>query len=210
MTARNGTPPIWPGLRVGLYGGSFNPPHEGHRHVALTALKRLRLDRIWWLVSPQNPLKSPSQTDDYAARLDATRALARHPRMVVSDVEARWDVRYTAQTLALLRRHAPGVRFVWLMGGDNLAGFHRWRGWRDILNTTPVAVMARDSDTPAARPGRLSRATLARAARIYADARIPVGEAPLLVEKAAPAWLYLPERLHPASSTRIRAQKARV
>lgn len=195
-----------PGLRIGIFGGSFDPPHDGHLHVARTALIRLELDRVWWLVSPQNPLKPKGSADDHAARLAATRRLAGEPRMVVTDIEARLGAQYTADTLAALRARLPQARLVWIMGGDNLASFHRWRGWRSIMETTPIAVVARPHAEP---PRTLARATLSPAARAYAHARRRDHEAKRLVELAPPAWVYLTARLNSASSTELRARLGR-
>ncbi|MCG8442109.1 MAG: nicotinate-nucleotide adenylyltransferase [Caulobacterales bacterium] len=186
-----------PGLRVGLFGGSFNPPHDGHLHVAQTALTRLQLDRVWWLVSPQNPLKTTAETADYEARLAAVQRLARGPRFTVSDLERRMDARASITSLsAVIARH-PGTRFVWIMGGDNLVDFHRWERWTDIMALLPICVVA--------RPGTTIRAPLSRAAHMFARRRIPAGAANKLVELAPPAWVYLASRLHPASSTALRA-----
>jgi nicotinate-nucleotide adenylyltransferase len=142
------------GMRVGLFGGSFNPPHEGHAHVAETALRELDLDKVIWLVSPQNPLKGPTAMT-LAERVAATRQLARGPKMVVSDIEARMGTNYTIDTLHALIRRFPGVQFVWLMGSDNLAGFHRWEEWKAIARLVPIAVAPRPGTTirssPAAR-----------------------------------------------------------
>ncbi len=120
------------GMRVGLFGGSFDPPHAGHVHVTKWAMKAFGLDRVWWLVSPGNPLK-PDAPAELDRRLAAARAIMRRPRVDVTDVEARMGTRYTAATLAGLRARYPGVRFVWLMGADNLAGFHRWDRWEEIM-----------------------------------------------------------------------------
>ena len=127
---------------MGLYGGSFNPAHEGHAHVARIALVRLGLDRVIWLVSPQNPLKREGAAD-LAERMAGARRLARGPAMIVSDLEARLGIRYTVDLVRLMRARYPAVRFVWLMGADNLAGFHRWRGWAEIMRRVPVCVVAR-------------------------------------------------------------------
>ena len=134
---------LTPGMRVGLFGGSFNPAHEGHLHVAETAMQRLKLDRIVWMVSPQNPLKDAAETAPLAARMDSARAMARAPGMVVSDVETRLGTVWTIDTLRALTDRYPGVRFVWVMGSDNLASFHHWRGWTDIMRLMPMAVVAR-------------------------------------------------------------------
>lgn len=187
-------------MRVGLLGGSFDPAHEGHLHAAETARVRLGLDRVIWLVSPQNPLK-PGRAAPLAERMASARAVARTPAMVVSDFETRAGVRFTLDTLRLLRGRCPGVRFVWIMGSDNLAGFHRWRGWRQIMQSTPVAVIA--------RPGTLTRSRSAPAARRFAEARLSSRAARLLPGASAPAWSYLRAPLSAASSTAIRAARAR-
>ena len=191
-----------PGMKVGLLGGSFNPAHDGHAHVAGTALRRLGLDRVVWLVSPQNPLKDPRDSAPLAARMASARAAAARaahgPAMIVSDVESRIGTRWTVDTLrALIARH-PGVRFVWLMGSDNLADFHRWRGWTDILRLAPVAVIA--------RPGSELDSRTAPAAARFAAARVPASKARLLPCLEAPAWTYLTAPLNPRSSTALRAR----
>ena len=188
-----------PGLRVGLFGGSFNPAHAGHAHVAETARVRLRLDRVIWLVSPQNPLKPAGDTAPLAARLASARAQARGPAMVVSDAESRLGSAYTLDAVRALKARHPAVRFVWIMGGDNLAGFHRWRGWTQIMEALPVAVVA--------RPGVLLASRTAPMARRFAAARRPSREAPLLADMAPPAWVSLRAPLHPASSTALRAER---
>ena len=133
--------PVAPGLRIGLLGGSFNPAHGGHLHVSLTAMKRLRLDYVWWLVSPGNPLKeTPAPLDK---RLAGARAIARHPRLIVSDIEAQLGTRYTIDTVKALQRRFPFVHFVWLMGSDNLENFHHWRNWQEIARRLPLAVVQR-------------------------------------------------------------------
>lgn len=185
------------GLRVGLFGGSFNPAHEGHAHVAETAMQRLGLDRVVWLVSPQNPLKGANETAPLEERMASARRFARGPAMVVSDFESRVGCRWTVDTLrAITARHA-GVNFVWLMGSDNLAGFHRWRGWTDIAGIMPMAVIA--------RPGSQIVSRTAPAARRYGGFRVPQEQARLLPLMPAPAWTYLTAPLNRASSTAIRA-----
>ena len=193
--------PLSPGLRVGLLGGSFNPAHEGHAHVAETALARLRLDRVVWLVSPQNPLKSRRDSRPLEWRMASAARFAQGPAMSVSDAETRLGVRYTYDTLRLLKARWPGVRFVWIMGADNLADFHRWRGWIDILRLMPVAVVA--------RPGSLLNSRFAPAARRFAHARRPAATAPLLPGATPPAWLWLTAPLNPQSSTLLRAGETR-
>ena len=185
------------GLRVGLFGGSFDPPHAGHLHVAQTALRRLGLDQVWWLVSPQNPLKG-APTDDFTRRIEAVRRLARQPGMRVSDIETRLGSTRTIDLLNHLQRSHPGVRFVWMMGADNLAGIHRWAEWTRIFETCPVAVISRPQDAV--------RARLSHAARQFATSRIRESQAITLPLKTAPAWTYLTERLHSHSSTALRAR----
>lgn len=190
-----------PGMAVGVFGGSFNPAHDGHAHVAETALRRLGLDRVVWLVSPQNPLKDARESAPLADRMasaeHAARQAASGPSMIVSDFETRVGTQWTIDTLrALVHRH-PGVRFVWLMGSDNLASFHRWRGWTDIMRLMPVAVVA--------RPGSLLDSRTAPAAARFAAARIPAGRAGRLADMDAPAWTYLTAPLNPRSSTALRA-----
>ncbi len=192
---------LTPGMAVGLFGGSFNPAHDGHAHVAETALRRLGLDRVVWLVSPQNPLKNARDSAPLAERMasaaHAAGLAASGPSMIVSDVETRMGTRWTIDTLrALVARH-PGVNFVWLMGSDNLASFHKWRGWTDIARLMPMAVIA--------RPGSLLDSRTAPAAARFADARVPAQKARLLSSMPAPAWTYLTAPLNPRSSTALRA-----
>ena len=192
---------LTPGMKVGLFGGSFNPAHEGHAHVAETAMRRLGLDRVVWLVSPQNPLKDARHSAPLAQRMASARLQAHGPSMVVSDFETRAGVVWTVDTLRLLVARHPGVRFVWLMGSDNLADFHRWRGWTDIMRMMPVAVIA--------RPGSLLESRAAPAARRFAGHRVSSNEARVLAELQAPAWTYLTAPLNLSSSTALReARKA--
>lgn len=184
------------GARVGLLGGSFDPAHAGHLHLSREALKRFALDRVVWLVSPGNPLK-PNPPAPLCERMAAARALIDHPRITVSDFEARAGTRYTAETLAALRAQFPGVRFVWLMGSDNLAQFHRWENWRAILNRVPVGVLA--------RPGLRTSARLAPAARIYRAAQLPAAASRSLAATKAPAWCFVNMPMTDLSSTAIRA-----
>jgi nicotinate-nucleotide adenylyltransferase len=185
-----------PGMAVGLYGGSFNPVHKGHVHVAETARKRLGLDRVLWLVAPQNPLKSAAMTADLAVRLADVRRRARGPHMIVSDLERRIGTRYTIDTVRWLKARFPGVRFVWIMGADSLASFHRWRGWADLAREVPIAVIS--------RPGVALRSQLSPLARRFASHRRPAREGKLLARRAVPAWLYLPAPFHAISSTEVR------
>ena len=185
-----------PGMRVGLYGGSFNPVHEGHAHVARTALRRLALDRVVWLVSPQNPLKSADGTASLDQRIEGARRHAPGRAMIVSGVEARLGSRYTVDTVRALKARFPAVRFVWIMGADNLASFHRWRGWTQIIREIPLAIISRPGD---ALKGRLSPA-----ARRFARGRLPEIAARTLADRAPPAWIYLTAPLSHASSTALR------
>ncbi|PZQ46893.1 MAG: nicotinic acid mononucleotide adenylyltransferase [Rhodovulum sulfidophilum] len=191
-----GFPVAPPGLTVGLLGGSFDPPHAGHLHISKWALRAFRLDRVWWLVSPGNPLK-PDAPADMSRRLAACRALARHPRIAVTDIEARFGTRHTAATLGALRAAYPGVRFVWLMGADNLRSFHRWDRWEEILASTPVGVLA--------RPGQQLHAGLSPAARRFARWRLPREAAAVLPFAPTPAWTMLSGRMLDLSSTALRA-----
>jgi nicotinate-nucleotide adenylyltransferase len=185
-----------PGMRVGLYGGSFNPVHDGHVHVAETALKNLGLDRVIWLVSPQNPLKSRHQTAPLAERMAGVRARAQGSAMIISDAETRIGSQYTIDTVRVLRARFPGVRFVWIMGADSLASFHGWKGWTQIMRELPVAVIS--------RPWAALKARTSPAARRFARYRRPAREAPLLAGMTAPAWVFLRGPFNYASSTAIR------
>jgi nicotinate-nucleotide adenylyltransferase len=189
-------PPHAPGLRIGLFGGSFNPAHDGHRLASLTALRRLQLDRVWWLVTPGNPLKDNSGLPGLAERVAHARAVADHGRIHVSGIEARLRTRYTADTLRALTLRCPGVRFVWLMGSDNLAGFHRWNEWRTIARMMPVAIVD--------RPGSTHRAVASPAANWLSRWRIPESQAAALPAASPPAWVFLHGRRSTLSSTQLR------
>jgi nicotinate-nucleotide adenylyltransferase len=190
-------------MAVGLFGGSFNPAHDGHAHVAETAMRRLGLDRIIWLVSPQNPLKDARDSAPLVERMASARAAAAMAAgglsMMVSDVETRIGTQWTIDTLRALTARHPGVRFVWLMGSDNLASFHKWRGWTDIMRMMPMAVIA--------RPGSQLDSRTAPAAARFASARVPAARARLLPALDAPAWTYLTAPLNPRSSTALRAAR---
>ncbi len=190
-------PPSAPGQRIGLFGGSFNPPHRGHRHVALMALKRLALDRVWWLVTPGNPMKANDGLPPLACRVAAAKALATHPQMAVTAVEAALDVRYSADVVRLLRKRLPDRKLVWLMGADNLASLHRWQHWRELMRTVPIAVVD--------RPGASLSALNAPAANAFAFARRPEADARTLAEASPPAWVFLHVPLEPVSSTALRS-----
>ncbi|MCV6587084.1 MAG: nicotinate-nucleotide adenylyltransferase [Marinibacterium sp.] len=185
------------GQRIGLLGGSFDPPHAGHVHITRAALTAFGLDRVWWLVSPGNPLKSQGPAP-LAQRMQAARAIMRDPRVEITDLEARIGTRATVDTLAALHRFYPGVRFVWLMGADNLASLHHWKNWRSIMDTTPVGVLARPGDRIAAR--------LSPAARLYRRQRLSGQARRMLAGAQAPAWCYVNVPLMDVSSTALRAQ----
>ncbi len=186
-----------PGQTIGLLGGSFDPPHAGHVHITREALKRFGLDRVWWLVSPGNPLKARGPAT-LGARMEAARAIMDHPRVEISDFEAQIGSRYTAQTLRALRALRPGLRFVWLMGADNLLQFDQWRDWQEIMQTVPVGVLA--------RPGARTGARSSKAARVYAHARLPGRHSQLLARCDPPAWCFVNVPMLNISSTRLRAE----
>jgi nicotinate-nucleotide adenylyltransferase len=186
-------------LRVGLLGGSFNPAHEGHLAISRQALQRLALDRIWWLVSPQNPLKPVAGMAGFAERFASAQALARHdPRIVCSDLEQRLATRYTVDTLGWLCRHSQS-RLVWLIGADNLLQLPEWHQWERLLALVPIAVFDREPYS--------HRASVGRVARRYAQRRLEERDAPALAECLPPAWVYLRLRRHQESSTAIRRQR---
>jgi nicotinate-nucleotide adenylyltransferase len=184
-----------PGLRIGLFGGSFNPPHEGHRLVTLTALRRLRLDRVWWIVTPGNPLKDTRGLAPQAERMAACRRLVPEPMVDITGFEARIGTRYTLDTLRYIKRRCPGVRFVWIMGADNLVQFHRWQGWREIARLMPVAVVD--------RPGATLRATASQAGLALADRRLREIDATALASRRE-RWALIHGRRSTLSSTQIR------
>jgi nicotinate-nucleotide adenylyltransferase len=186
-----------PGMVVGLFGGSFNPPHEGHALVAEIALRRLALDRLWWMVTPGNPLKSARELLPLAERIALSRAIAPGPRVAVTAFEAAFRVRYTADTLGLIKTRNPGVRFVWVMGADNLKHFHHWQRWRDIARMMPVAVI----DRPGATLSYLSSPM----ALTFAWSRVDEDDAATLAHRPAPAWTLIHGPRSSLSSSAIRA-----
>lgn len=193
---RQGFPLAAPGLKVGLLGGSFDPAHAGHAHISREAMRRFGLDRIWWLVSPGNPLKKRGPAP-MAQRLSEARRVMPDPHVEITDIEARLGTRYTAQTLRRLVPLYPGVQFVWLMGADNLMQFDRWEDWRGILATVPVGVLA--------RPGYRQVAAQARAARMFARDRLDAAQARALPGSKAPAWCFVQMPMSDLSSSAIRA-----
>lgn len=186
-----------PGRVIGLLGGSFDPAHEGHAHITREALKRFGLDEVWWLVSPGNPLKAHGPAD-MARRMDHARQVMRHPRVTITDIEARLGTRYTAQTLRALKRLYPGVQFVWLMGADNLVQFSQWQDWQWIMRNVPVGVLA--------RPGQRISARGSKAARVFRFARMRRSACRELGDGPAPRWCFLnvPMRAHSSSEIRRR------
>ena len=189
-------PPYANGMRIGLLGGSFNPPHLAHRAISLFAIKRLRLDRVWWLISPGNPLKDTTRLHDLAERAEAARKIAGDPRIEVTCLESVIGTRYTSDTINHLRRRAPLLRFVWIMGADNLAQFHRWQNWQRIAAQVPLAVID--------RPSQSFRALAAPAAQALARYRIPENAARQLATYRPPAWVFLTGMKINLSSTGLR------
>jgi nicotinate-nucleotide adenylyltransferase len=189
-------PHVERGMQVGLFGGSFNPPHAGHALVAEIALRRLALDQLWWMVTPGNPLKSTHELAPLAERIDRSQALAADPRIKVTALEAAHRIRFTADALELIKSRNPGVDFVWVMGADNLRGFHRWQRWREIVMTFPIAVI----DRPGATLAYLSSVVT----KTFEHARIDEADAPRLALMKAPAWTFIHGPRSSLSSTAIR------
>lgn len=185
-------------MKIGLFGGSYNPPHDGHRAASLLALRRLDLDRVWWLVSPGNPLKDTHQLPSLAERVEAARALARHPRIEVTGIEGRIGTRFTSEIIAWLRRHCPGVHFVWIMGADNLANFHQWRCWREIAALVPIAVID--------RPGWTWSAMHSPAGALLSRRRYDESDSRLFAFAKPPAFIFLHGPRSALSSTALRAE----
>jgi nicotinate-nucleotide adenylyltransferase len=192
-------PPFGAGQAIGLFGGSFNPPHEGHLLASHLALNKAKLDRLWWLVTPGNPLKSAADLAALRARVEAAQALVHDPRIAVTGLESEIGASYTADTLAFLKRRAASARFVWIMGADNLAQFHRWRHWREIAEAVPILVVD--------RPGSSFAALSSRAAHALARWRRPERDAARIADLAPPAWIFLHGPRSSASSTALRRRK---
>lgn len=190
-----------PGMRIGLFGGSFNPPHAGHQLVARQVLKRLRLDAVWWLVSPGNPLKDHKDLAPLSQRVAAARKLITSPRIQVTGFEAAHGFRFSYDTLRYLKTRLPGRRLVWIMGADNLASFHHWEHWRKIAHMVPMAIYV--------RPGSQRHATASPAATALARFRLDEDDASLLPDCSAPAWVYLHGIMSGLSSSAIRAEEGR-
>lgn len=190
-------PPVARGLRVGLFGGSFDPAHEGHVHVTNEALKRFGLDRVWWLVSPGNPLKERGPAP-LAQRMERARRIMQHPRVIITDIEASLGTRYTAETVAALQHHLPGVRFTWLMGADNLAQFHHWQDWEEIVARVPIGILA--------RPGDRLEGLTARMSQIFRCARLAESDSQGLGASRPPSWCFANIPMRSVSSTELRRE----
>jgi nicotinate-nucleotide adenylyltransferase len=195
----NRIPPHAPGMKIGLFGGTFDPPHEAHLAACLLAMKSIRLDRIWWLVTPGNPLKDTRGLAPLAKRMLQARALARHPRIDVTDLEAGIGTSFTFETIRYLRARCPGVHFVWIMGADNLRSFHRWQRWRGIAQLVPIAVVD--------RLGPSLYAAGSPAGQAFARYRIPESAAGTLPTRHPPAWVFIHGLKSPLSSTALRAKR---
>jgi nicotinate-nucleotide adenylyltransferase len=189
-----------PNMRVGLLGGSFNPPHQAHIDISLAALKRLDLDRVWWLVTPGNPLKDGAEVPHLAERVQAAKeTAAKHPGIEVTGFGGQKGSPYTIDVLTELKRRFPMVKFVWLMGADNLADFHRWRAWDQIFRLTPIAVLD--------RPSFRLKARASKAAHRFSESHVDESDASGLAQLVPPAWTILSHKLSPLSSTTLRAKK---
>ena len=194
-------PPHAPGMRIGLFGGTFDPPHMAHLGASLLALRRLKLDRVWWLVTPGNPLKNTRGMAPLAERIAAARALTHHPRIDVTGLEAVINTRYTIDTISWLRARCPRVRFVWIMGADNLRSFHRWQNWRGIAKLIPIVVID--------RLGPSLYAAASAAGQALSRFRLTENDAVTLPDRKAPAWTFLHGLKSPLSSTALRALRQR-
>jgi nicotinate-nucleotide adenylyltransferase len=188
-------------MRIGLFGGTFDPPHLAHLGASLLALKRLKLDRVWWLVTPGNPLKNTRGLAPLANRIAAARALTHHPRIDVTGLESVINTKFTYDTISWLLARCPRVRFVWIMGADNLRSFHRWQKWRGIAKLVPIVVVD--------RLGPSLYASASPAGQAFNHARIPEHDAATLPDRHAPAWTFLHGLKSPLSSTALRALRRR-
>lgn len=192
-------PHVEDGMSIGLFGGSFNPPHGGHVHVALTALKRLELDRLWWVVSPGNPLKENGGLPSLGRRLALSKQIINHPRIDVTGCEAILKTRYSADFVYHLVNRFPTIRFVWIMGADNLTNFHLWERWQDIATNVPICVIDRPGDTLSTRSSQ--------AARKFMRFRLDEADGKCLKDREAPAWTFIHAPKSSLSSTALRAEK---
>ena len=193
-------PHVEKGMSVGLFGGSFNPPHQGHVLVAEIAMRRLALDQLWWMVTPGNPLKNGRELKPLAERLDLSETITDDPKMKVTAFEAAHRIRYTADTLALVKARNPGVNFVWIMGADSLRDFHRWQRWHAIAMTFPIAVID--------RPGATLAFLSSKMAKTFDHARLDESRAPELARMRPPAWTFIHGPRSTLSSSAIRAGTA--
>jgi nicotinate-nucleotide adenylyltransferase len=191
-----GLPPHAAGQTIGLFGGTFNPPHAGHRQASLFALRRLGLDQIWWMVTPGNPLKENGATPPLAERMRKAANVAAHPQIMVSGAEAGFRTRYTADLIQILKERVPGTRFVWIMGSDSLADFHRWENWQRLANSIPIAIVN--------RPRSLVAPLTARAAQAFSRYRVDGDDSLTLANREPPAWIFLIGPRTAASSTALR------
>ncbi|MFK7746472.1 MAG: nicotinate-nucleotide adenylyltransferase [Roseobacter sp.] len=194
---RQGFPIARPRQVIGLLGGSFDPAHQGHVHITLEALKRFSLSRVWWLVTPGNPLKARGPAP-LAIRLAQARAVMQHPKVEITGIEADLGTRYTAETIKRLQLMYPGVHFVWLMGADNLAQLHQWQDWQDIACRVPLGIIARPGDRISAR--------MSTAAKVFSQARLSGNASHLVGRTKAPAWCFVNVPMIAQSSSAIRAQ----
>jgi nicotinate-nucleotide adenylyltransferase len=192
-------PPHTAGMKIGLFGGTFDPPHDAHRAACLIAMRRLGLNRVWWLVTPGNPLKDTRGLSPIEERIAAAKTLANDPRIIVTGFEAAIGARFTYDTLRYITAHGPGVNFVWIMGADNLRSFHRWQNWRGIAALVPIAVVDRLG------PSLYAGGSIA--AHALARSRVPEAAARSLPGRKPPAWVYLHGLKSPLSSTALRAAR---
>ena len=183
-------------MKIGLLGGSFNPAHAGHLHISLEAMKRLKLDAVWWLVSPQNPLKETKGMANFEKRFYSAQSMASHPRIIVTNIELTLGTHYSVDTVRELKKRCPKNQFVWLMGADNLAILQRWKNWKTLVRLVPFAVLDR---APFSHRAQRQRAALGL--RKY---RLKSSDAPILSSHKTPAWVYILMRRHGAASTDIR------
>ena len=192
-------PAVKAGMTVGLFGGSFNPPHEGHLLIAQHAIEALKLDQLWWMVSPGNPLKDHSELPTLAERIRLSETLVDDPRIKVTGFEAAHKIRYSAETIELVLGKLPDVRFVWVMGADSLATFDKWARWEWIVETIPIAVYN--------RPGSSLADHSSVMAQTFAAAKIDEAWASELAQMQPPAWTFIHGPLSPLSSTELRHGK---
>ena len=193
-------PSKWRGLRVGLLGGSFNPAHEGHLNISRQALGILKLDFVWWLVAPQNPLKNEQELAPFKARLTGAKQLAKHSKIEVSSPEQYLGTNYSHEVVAAIQKTCPHTRFVWLMGADNMVQFPAWRNWKHICQMVPIAVFD--------RPGYSLKALSGEMAKCFAEYRLSAQQASSLAEVDPPAWLFIKGQPHPQSATNVRKERA--